>query len=154
MESKEDRESKVFGIPAKNLERDIRGVINTAKTMTNGVEGSSYGVVEAVKEGVTGEDTSKLQRAENASNKGDNATVKKVVSDLVNSKVKSGKTEKEAKSAVRSSFTSRYKKLYVEAFNKKDYNEMNRIRKLLYATGLYGTLNELDKTLLGWRTEQ
>ena len=144
----------LFGIPAKNLERDIRGAVNTVKTMTNGVEGSSYGIVEALKEGITGEETSKMQRAENASNRGDTATVKKIVSDLVADKIKSGKTEKEAKSAVRASFTSMYKKLYVEAFKKKDSNEMNRIRKLLYAAGVYGTLSELDKTLLKWRTEE
>ena len=73
---------------------------------------------------------------------------------MISAKVKSGKTEKEAKSAVRSSFTSRYKEQYIEAYKKRDNAEMNRIRKLLYATGVYGTLTELDKTLQNWRTEE
>lgn len=92
--------------------------------------------------------------AETAFDRGDTASVKKAVSTMVADKVKSGKTEKEAKSAVRSSFTSRYKEQYVEAYKKRDNAEMNRIRKLLYATGVYGTLTELDKTLKNWRTEE
>ena len=32
----------------------------------------------------------------------------------------------------------------------KDYNERNRIRKFLYATGIYGSLSELDGTLAKW----
>lgn len=92
--------------------------------------------------------------AETAFEKGDTASVKKAVSTMISDKVKSGKTEKEAKSAVRSSFTSRYKQQYVDAYKRKDINAMNRIRKLLYATGVYGTLTELDKTLQSWRTEE
>ena len=92
--------------------------------------------------------------AETAFDRGDTASVKKAVSTMVAAKVKSGKTEKEAKSAVRSSFTSRYKEQYIEAYKKRDNAEMNRIRKLLYATGVYGTLTELDKTLQNWRTEE
>ena len=84
--------------------------------------------------------------------KGDTTSVKTTVSKMIEDKVKSGKTEKEAKSAVRSSFTSTYKAEYMDAVEAKDYDEMNRIRKFLYATGLYGTLTELDETLRKWRT--
>ena len=106
--------------------------------------------------------------AEYKFDKGDTAGVKIVVSKMVDEKkanvdpekvvkgVKKKKTseeiEKEAKSAVRSSFTSTYKPEYMAAVEAKDFDEMNRIRKFLYATGLYGTLSELDEALKKWRT--
>ena len=90
--------------------------------------------------------------AEYKFDKGDTASVKTTIKKMVEDKVKSGKTEKEAKSAVRASFTSSYKAEYLAAVKSKDYDEMNRIRKFLYATGLYGTLSELDETLKNWRT--
>ena len=92
--------------------------------------------------------------AEYKFDKGDTTSVKTTVSKMIEDKVKSGKTEKEAKSAVRSSFTSTYKSEYLAAVKAKDYDEMNRIRKFLYATGLYGTLTELDETLKKWRTDE
>ena len=92
--------------------------------------------------------------AEYKFDKGDTASVKNTVSKMIEDKVKSGKTEKEAKSAVRASFTSSYKAEYVAAVKSKDYDEMNRIRKFLYETGLYGTLSELDDTLKKWRTAE
>lgn len=92
--------------------------------------------------------------AEYKFDKGDTASVKTAVSKMVNDKIKSGKTEKEAKSAVRASFTSTYKPEYIAAVKAKDYDEMNRIRKFLYATGLYGTLSEIDEDLKKWRTAE
>ena len=85
---------------------------------------------------------------------GDTTAVKTTVSKMVADKVNSGKTEKEAKSDVRSSFTSTYKPQYLAAVEAKDYDEMNRIRKFLYSTGLYGSLSELDETLKKWRTSK
>ena len=92
--------------------------------------------------------------AEYKFDKGDTTSVKTTVSKMVADKVKSGKTEKEAKSAVRASFTSTYKPEYIAAVKAKDYDEMNHIRKFLYATGLYGTLSELDEDLKKWRTAE
>ena len=92
--------------------------------------------------------------AEYKFDKGDTSSVKTTVSKMIEDKVKSGKTEKESKSAVRASFTSTYKTEYIDAVKAMDYEEMNRIRKFLYATGLYGTLSELDETLKKWRTAE
>lgn len=92
--------------------------------------------------------------AEYKFDKGDTTSVKNTVSKMIEDKVKSGKTQKESKSAVRASFTSTYKSEYMAAVKAKDYDEMNRIRKFLYATGLYGTLSELDETLKKWRTSE
>ena len=144
--------SSIFGVPLKNIFRDIEGVFTIAKSL--GVSPTSYGVGEALLEGFTGKETTSKDRAWNAYKKGDTSTVKQTVNGLVEDKVKSGKTEKEAKSAVRSSFTNTYKEKYLEAVADKDYALMNEIRKFLNATGLYGSLSELDKTLTNWRTNK
>ena len=144
--------SSIFGVPLKNIFRDIDGAITTVKSI--GIFPTSYGVGEALLEGFTGKETSLKDRAWNAYKKGDTSTVKQTVSDLVDGRVKSGKTKKEAKSAVRSSFTSTYKEKYLEAVANKDYTLMNEIRKFLYATGLYGSLSELDNSLKNWRTSK
>ncbi|MBQ9860950.1 MAG: hypothetical protein IJO75_01690 [Clostridia bacterium] len=145
--------SAIVGVPVENILRDLKGVSNTYKSFTNGVEFTWYGIAEAVEEGVTGDETSAIERSENAAGRGDTATVKSTVADQVERKVKAGKTEKEARSAVRTSFTATFKKQYLKAVESRDHTEMNRIRKLLYATGLYGTLSELDETLKKWRAE-
>ena len=98
--------------------------------------------------------TTDVNLAEYYFDKNDTASVKITVSQMISDKVKSGKTEKEARSAVRTSFTSAYKSEYISAAKTGNYTEMNRIRKLLYSTGLYGTLSELDATLKEWRTSK
>lgn len=145
--------SSIFGLPAKNIMRDARSIYNVVDTFMNGGKTTWYGIEDAIIEGVTGKDVSLMERAERAMSRGDSKTFSKTVSEMIQAKVDAGKTEKEAKSAVRSSFTSRYKKLYVEAAKKHNSAEMTRIRKLLYQTGVYGTLTELDETLKKWRTE-
>lgn len=145
--------SSMFGLPAKNIMRDARSIYNVFDTAINGGKTTWYGIEDAIIEGVTGKDVSLMERAERAMSRGDSKTFSKTVSEMIQSKVDDGKTEKEAKSSVRSSFTSRYKKLYVEAAKKHNSAEMTRIRKLLYQTGVYGTLTELDETLKKWRTE-
>jgi hypothetical protein len=59
-------------------------------------------------------------------------------------------TEKEAKSSLRSSMTSYWKPLYKEAYQKGDANEMQRIRYILFNSGLYGNGNEVVKTVQNW----
>ena len=142
-----------FGLPVKNIMRDARAAYNIVTAFADDNSPTAYGLGGAVVEGITGDEFTAKDKAYAAIKSGDTATVKKTVSDMVKEKVDSGKTEKEAKSAVRSSFTSTFKSQYVAAAKAGDYNEMNRIRKLLYATGLYGTLSELDATLKKWRTE-
>ena len=142
------------GLPVKNIMRDARAAYNVITAFTDDNSPTSYGLGGAVIEGVTGDEFTAKDKTYAAIKSGDTATVKKTASDMVKEKVDSGKTEKEAKSAVRSSFTSTFKSQYVAAAKAGDYNEMNRIRKLLYATGLYGTLSELDATLKKWRTEE
>ena len=144
--------ANVFGIPAKNIIRDAKAIINFYGEIFDDVKPTD--VEGAFVSGFSGEDYTEKTRVENAFKKGDTAEVKRVVDGMIRNKVESGKTEKEAKSAVRSSYTSTYKKLYLEAYEKGDLDEMNRIRKLLHATGLYGTLTELDESLKKWREDK
>ena len=136
--------SYITGLPASGLMREV-------VTLWNNTAGAAdpYLKIRTYESSATDKGI-----AEYKFDKGDTASVKTTVSKMIEDKVKSGKTEKEAKSAVRSSFTSTYKAEYMAAVEAKDYDEMNRIRKFLYATGLYGTLSELDETLKKWRTSK
>lgn len=86
----------------------------------------------------------------NAFDNGDTATALQIIDDLINTKVANGKTEKEAKSSVRSSMTSYWKPLYKAAYQSGDATEMARIRKILYSSGLYGSSNDVIETVKGW----
>jgi hypothetical protein len=80
----------------------------------------------------------------------DNGMALKIINDLVATKVANGKTEKEAKSSLRSSMTSYYKPLYKAAYQSGDSAEMLRIRKILLASGLYGSSSDVVKTAKDW----
>jgi hypothetical protein len=81
---------------------------------------------------------------------GDEAMAKEVIAELIKTHMDNGKTEKEAKSSLRSSMTSYWKPLYSQAYKSKNTTEMTRIRKILYASGLYGKSDDVVKTCQGW----
>lgn len=143
-----------LGIPVKNTMREIRGIYNFFEDIFDDVTPNKENILEAFSDGFRDKETTKKDRAWNAYEKGDTSKVKETVNGLIKEKIESGKTEKEAKSAVRSSFTSTYKEKYLEAVENKDYTRMNEIRKFLYATGLYGSLSNLDNSLKDWRTNK
>jgi hypothetical protein len=77
---------------------------------------------------------------------GETAHAKEIIADLIKTKVANGKTEKEAKSSLRSSMTSYWKPLYKNASE----SERIRIRKILYNSGLYGNADEVIKSVNAW----
>jgi hypothetical protein len=81
---------------------------------------------------------------------GDNTFAKKIIDDLVKTKMSNGSTNAEARSSIRSSMTSYWKPLYLAA----DKDEKTRIRKILFASGLYGRVNEVIKTCNEWERKQ
>ena len=125
------------------------------------VVGAINAAVNAIKKGETTE-TEQTEEKDEASSiyngsdlnaafeSGDNTMALEIIEDLVKTKVANGKTEKEAKSSVRSSMTSYWKPLYLQAYKSGNNAEMQRIRKILYASGLYGSGNEVVKTVQGW----
>lgn len=158
----------IFGIPVKNVMRDMRAIYNTC--IIAPFDENEFDFDDAAELFVEGFfdpwnniastylDRKDLQIG--AQNTGSTAVAyidrgkiekgKEVINELVNEKVEGGKTEKQAKSAVRSSFTFEYKQRYIEAYNDKDNEEMLDIRKKLQSTGLYddvsGTCQEWIKS--------
>ena len=125
------------------------------------VVGAINAAVNAIKKGETTEteqtedkdEATSIYKASDlnaAFESGDNTMALEIIEDLVKTKVANGKTEKEAKSSVRSSMTSYWKPLYLQAYKSGNSAEMQRIRKILYASGLYGNGNEVVKTVQGW----
>ena len=94
---------------------------------------------------------------------GDATLAKEIIADIVSVKVenymakdedlKQIEAEKKAKTSVKSSLSEYWKKLYVEAYNAKDADEMRRIRFALKDTGLYGTANDIISTCNNWVKE-
>ena len=76
--------------------------------------------------------------------------VKVKTENYINDGEKAKDAESKAKSSVKSSITSYWKPLYLEAYKKGNATEMARIRNLLYSTKLYGTANEVVKTAQDW----
>ena len=138
--------SAFAGIPAKNIYRDIKTAVNTFNDMFLSDNTTSvYGIEQALKGG-----SGYKNKAEIAFKHDDAAGVSNIVSQVADKKVRDGKTEKQAKASVRSSFTATYKKKYLKAYKKGNIKEQNRIRSFLYATGLYGSLSELDAIIAKW----
>lgn len=159
----------MFGLPVGNILRDAEAIIvndNLPLSKT-----SEVGTDLAIKDGLINAspkklipmlaDDEKYQKLYLIANNGDSAYVKNEVAEMVAEKFDSYKAEedsevkaeKKAKQSVKSSFTATYRDEYKKAFKKKDANEMNRIRKFLYATGLWVSLRELDNLLTKWREE-
>lgn len=81
---------------------------------------------------------------------GDTETALEMIDDMVNAKVKSGKTEKEAKSSIKSNVTRYWKEKYIAAWKAGNDEEMLRIRKLLAETKLYGSAYNVSSTVSSW----
>ena len=107
---------------------------------------------ETEKEEVKDEATSiyKASDINTAFENGDNAMAREIIQDLIDTKVSNGMEEKEAKSSLRSSMTSYWKPLYKQAYQRGDTSEMYRIRQILLASGLYGTVNDVVTTSQNW----
>ena len=72
--------SGFFGIPAKNVERDIRAIYNTILSFTNGQNTTKQGLETAIKEGWTGETESDSQQLYNAIMDGDEEHIERIKS--------------------------------------------------------------------------
>ena len=125
-----------FGVPVKNILRDGRSMVNIFKGIFDDIKPQN--ARESLREGWTGKETTIISSLD--SNNTERA--KELIDDKIAGYIADGKTEKEAKSYVRSSLTSEYKERYLEAYAKKDNDELIRIRKLLHSTGVYDNVVE------------
>ena len=128
----------LFGIPAENVFNIIRGVVgNISDTFSD----------EPIQWATDIPDPN-VAAIKAAFDNGHMDTAKDKIVELIAFKVKSGKTEKEAASSVRSSITSYYKPLYLKALRNGDKEEMRRIASIIKASGLYN--DGADATLEKW----
>ena len=119
-----------FGIPAQNVYNIINGARLHVEDAINGEFGSFEADVDrSIKQDVN--------RMYNAFIEGDTSKMNSVMNGLIEEKTREGKTEKEAKSSIKSSVTSNYKPIFLEAYSKNDTDTMSGIRRFMKATGLY-----------------
>ena len=85
-----------------------------------------------------------------AIDRGDRADFTDVYEYLLAWHVDGGKTEARARSSIKSSVTSFWKKRYLAAWQSNDTKEIKRIQEALTATGLYGSRNEVAKMGQEW----
>ena len=90
---------------------------------------------------------SDAKRLNNALENGDAARARELAAEIVDEKMAKGKTATEAKASVRSSMTSYWKPLFLEAYQAKDNAEMARIRRLLKECGVY---EDVIETTQNW----
>ena len=81
---------------------------------------------------------------------GDKALALSIIDELVEMKVANGMDEAKAKSSLRSSMTSYWKPLYIAASESGNTSEMQRIKQILYYSGLYGSAADVVKAVKNW----
>lgn len=151
----------IFGLPVRNIMRDVRTAYNSA---VSAFRPSSRSVGEALTEGITGKEITDLDRYEALYDKEDLQGTKDLIKQMiekerekllasgedqyaVNSKGQN-KVNATARANVRNKFSNRYRDEYKTAYKSKDTVTVAKIKTLLSLTGLY---DDLDKTLEEWR---
>ena len=150
--------STIFGLPVRNVLRDAEALFNVTKGIIEPPEETDGAGAAAIKglrsaspkimKNVYKLPEKKPTRSPiiEATESEDFSSIK----DIIRDEMESGKTESEAKSALRSRMTSYYKPLYVEAYASGDTAEMARIRKILARSGLYGKTDDVIETAKNW----
>ena len=163
-----DNDSRIKEAAQARYEGDIaeytriaKQIIREGKFSQDIVVGAINAELNAIKRGETTEEVAteeiggatsiySASDVNSALDNGDITLAKEIISDLIETKKANGMEESNAKSSIRSSMTSYWKPLYKQAYQSGDTNEMARIRQILYASGLYGSANEVVKTTQSW----
>ena len=124
----------LFGIPLGNVMRTGREFYNAIANIFDDNQFESGDFEDAVLGDTTVADINEELE------KGNTEKAKTMLNEVIADKVKSGKTEKEAKAAVKSSVTSYWKPLYLQAYKDNDNTEMLRIRRILQSLGIYDSV--------------
>lgn len=101
----------------------------------------------------SGDEVTSIYRADDiniAFDNGDTSLALSIIDELVEMKMANGMDEKKAKSSLRSSMTSYWKPLYKQAYASGNTAEMQRIKQILYKSGLYGSATEVIKDVNSW----
>lgn len=151
----------IFGLPVRNIMRDVRTAYNSA---VSAFRPSSRSVGEALTEGIIGKEITDLDRYETLYDKEDLRGTKDLIKQMIekerekllakgedqyeiNSKGQN-KVNTTARANVRNKFSNRYRDEYKAAYKNKDTVTVAKIKTRLSLTGLY---DDLDKILEDWR---
>ena len=151
----------IFGLPVRNIMRDVRTAYNSA---VSAFRPSSQSVSEALTEGIIGKEITDLDRYETLYDKEDLRGTKDLIKQMIekerekllakgedqyeiNSKGQN-KVNTTARANVRNKFSNRYRDEYKAAYKNKDTVTVAKIKTRLSLTGLY---DDLDKILEDWR---
>lgn len=149
----------LFGLPVRNVYRDFAAIFNTAVNTKPLKDTSFAGIYKAAVEGLLDSstiygagkalgliDTSKAAGIKKAMRKGDSTEIRKATNKLIKEYVASGKSENEAKGYIKGALTNYWKPLYQNA----NSTERIKIRKALYATGIYENTDAVVKMCDNW----
>lgn len=149
----------LFGLPVRNVYRDFAAIFNTAVNTKPLKDTSFAGIYEAAVDGLLDSstiygagkalgliDTSKAAGIKKAMRKGDSTEIRKATNKLIKEYVASGKSENEAKGYIKGALTNYWKPLYQNA----NSTERIKIRKALYATGIYENTDAVVKMCDNW----
>lgn len=124
-----------FGVPIKNVERDIRGAYNTIKSFIEGEETTGAGIQQAIKESVMGKKDSNSQQLYDAIINGDQAQIDRVKGrfedqDAINSAIRQALREndsriKEAAQAKYDGDMAEYKRIAKEIIAEGNFDQDN-----------------------------
>ena len=134
--------AQLFGLPLRNIDKIAEGLMAHIDDAANGMLFNYIGQSEEEEEqsAVFGDAMSKF-------NQGDVDGAVEIIKGIYQEKVDSGTEPSKAQSSVKSTMTNRLKPIYIKA----DASKRNEIRKLMYATGMYKSLDALDKVLAKWK---
>lgn len=149
----------LFGLPVRNVYRDFAAIFNTAVNTKPLKDTSFAGIYEAAVDGLLDSstiygagkalgliNTSKAAGIKKAMRKGDSIEIRKATNKLIKEYVASGKSENEAKGYIKGALTNYWKPLYQNA----NSTERIKIRKALYATGIYENTDAVVKMCDNW----
>jgi hypothetical protein len=153
--------ASIFGVPAKNIWRDIQIIPNMWKhAKGTSKEGIGYAIGEAFASGTLEKTLNKFGFSfspanyagyMNALEDGDTKKARDIQKDIIEYKVtkaqrkaeakgerfKRSEAEDDARSSIQSRLTRRYKSAYIAAYERKDTDEMARIKAILRRSGVY-----------------
>lgn len=99
---------QIFGVPVKNIMRDVRSAYQTFDTIVNGEKGTTRGTAYAIVEGITGEKDSNAEQLYKARKAGDKEHASRVEARYAKNAENAEEAEKSANAAVRSVITGKY----------------------------------------------
>ena len=121
----------IFGLPVKNVMRDVRGMYNTIISFINGEKTTGAGIGNAIVEGVTGKEISNGNQLYEAMLKGDSAQVERIKGRF--------EDQKAIDAAIRKALRENDPRIKeaAEAYLAGDFATYNSLRAEIVAEGIF-----------------